>query len=412
MVSKFEYNGIEIITHKTRKFKTLTFLLTIGFPITTNLDKVTTRALLPYLLLEGTTAFPNKYLLQEQIENLYGTDIKIDLFKNRDTQLFSYYIEVPNSNYQSDSIKKLIDIFRSILFNSNIPNQLKNEQINNAKTLLKKEHNNLLSNKILYTNQKLIKKMHYQEPYAISAIGYKDRIKNVDKHDVLSSYKELVESSDIRVLLIGDINIKDNENIINSFERPTYNPGRLLNNNSIENCETKDPISNTGSQAYIAIGLKYIGDISKANIIKVANALLGRFPSSRLFQILREKEQLCYFVLSQIDMNTKNIIINLIVEKKEKNRAISIVNEELNNLKRGRFSEYELEKSKNAIRMLLLNAEDSPIGMMDDINQSIELKTNYDIKKQVEEINEINKQDVISIFNHWHLDTIYTLGDE
>src|SRR5699024_3164400 len=410
--SKFEYNGIEIITHKTRKFKTLTFLLTIGFPITTNLDKVTTRALLPYLLLEGTTAFPNKYLLQEQIENLYGTDIKIDLFKNRDTQLFSYYIEVPNSNYQSDSIKKLIDIFRSILFNSNIPNQLKNEQINNAKTLLKKEHNNLLSNKILYTNQKLIKKMHYQEPYAISAIGYKDRIKNVDKQDVLSSYKELVESSDIRVLLIGDINIKDNENIINSFERPTYNPGRLLNNNSIENCETKDPISNTGSQAYIAIGLKYIGDISKANIIKVANALLGRFPSSRLFQILREKEQLCYFVLSQIDMNTKNIIINLIVEKKEKNRAISIVNEELNNLKRGRFSEYELEKSKNAIRMLLLNAEDSPIGMMDDINQSIELKTNYDIKKQVEEINEINKQDVISIFNHWHLDTIYTLGDE
>src|SRR5699024_11396135 len=97
----------------------------------------------------------------------------------------------------------------------------------------------------------------------------------------------------------------------------------------------------------------------------------------------------------------------LIVEKKEKNRAISIEKEELNNLKRGRFSEYELEKSKNAIRMLLLNAEDSPIGMMDDINQSIELKTNYDIKKQVEEINEINKQDVISIINHWHLDTIY-----
>src|SRR5699024_4932181 len=102
----------------------------------------------------------------------------------------------------------------------------------------------------------------------------------------------------------------------------------------------------------------------------------------------------------------------LIVEKKEKNRAISIVNEELNNLKRGRFSEYELEKSKNAIRMLLLNAEDSPIGMMDDINQSIELKTNYDIKKQVEEINKIIKQDVISILNHKHLDTIYTVGDE
>src|SRR5699024_11296641 len=107
-----------------------------------------------------------------------------------------------------------------------------------------------------------------------------------------------------------------------------------------------------------------------------------RIPSSRLFQILREKEQLCYFVLSQIDMNTKNIIINLIVEKKEKNRAISIVNEELNNLKRGRFSEYELEKSKNAIQMLLLNAEDSQKGMMDELNQSIEIKTNKKKKKQ------------------------------
>lgn len=412
MEKYFQNNGIDIIIHRTEKFKTLNFLLTIEFPI--NAEKATTRALLPYLLLEGTTTFPRKHSLQEAIEHLYGTDIKIDLFKSEHTQAFSYYIEIPNDNYQNNNnISRFIALFRSILFDSIIPKQLHSDQINNAKMILKNKHIDIYSNKVLYTNQMLLSKMHCNEPYSIPAIGYKDKIDTIDSATLLDSYKDLVEASQIKLLLIGDIDKKDELDVISNFKRSKYSTERLRENNNLhKNNQIEMHTSVTDSLSYIAIGFRYSGSTPKTNVLKVANALLGRFPSSRLFQILREKEQLCYFVLSQIDMNTKNIIINFIVEDHSKNKAIKMVKEQLNQLKQGQFSEKELEKSKSATRMLLLNAEDSPIGMMDNINQSIKHHTDFHIEKQVEEINNIDKHEVISVLNHLHLDTVYTLGDE
>src|SRR5699024_367077 len=132
---------------------------------------------------------------------------------------------------------------------------------------------------------------HCNEPYSIPAIGYKDKIDTIDSATLLDSYKDLVEASQIKLLLIGDIDKKDELDVISNFKRSKYSTERLRENNNLhKNNQIEMHTSVTDSLSYIAIGFRYSGSTPKTNVLKVANALLGRFPSSRLFQILREKE--------------------------------------------------------------------------------------------------------------------------
>ncbi len=68
---------------RQKKFKTIN----LSFKFVTNLsrDKVTKRALLPYLLQQGTKNYPTAIQLRQKLDELYGAVLHIDSSKKRGT---------------------------------------------------------------------------------------------------------------------------------------------------------------------------------------------------------------------------------------------------------------------------------------------------------------------------------------
>lgn len=60
----------------------------------------------------------------------------------------------------------------------------------------------------------------------------------------------------------------------------------------------------------------------------------------------------------------------------------------------------------------LLEAHDSPLGIMDIVIQSVESGLSNEINDQITRISMVSKSDVIYAANKWELDTVYFLNRE
>src|SRR5690625_5945150 len=80
------------------------------------------RALLPYLLRQGTKSYPSEQALQLKLDELYGAVLRIDSAKKGDHHIMSIRLEIANQNYISDE-SSIIDedlvLLKEIIYEPN-----------------------------------------------------------------------------------------------------------------------------------------------------------------------------------------------------------------------------------------------------------------------------------------------------
>src|SRR5690625_6385467 len=74
--------GIHIHVVPSKKFKTINIVAKFRAPLSR--DTITMRALLPYLLRQGTKSYPSEHVLKLKIYELYGVLFRIDGWRKWD----------------------------------------------------------------------------------------------------------------------------------------------------------------------------------------------------------------------------------------------------------------------------------------------------------------------------------------
>ncbi|MFC1668006.1 M16 family metallopeptidase [Chlamydiota bacterium] len=158
-------------------------------------------------------------------------------------------------------------------------------------------------------------------------------------------------------------------------------------------------------QTHVALGIRsYPRDDKKRLALKLLNVILGGNMSSRLFQVIREKEGLSYDISSQVEsfFDTGALIISAGLDNKRVKKGVSCIISELKKLKRETVSSVEFENAKKyAIGQLrLMNEKTSShmfyagesllcLGKIKSINeviQTLKKLTCDDIKKVANEL--------------------------
>src|SRR5690625_6770876 len=96
----FKEQGLYIQFVQSKKFKTINIVAKFRAPLSR--ETVTMRALLPYLLRQGTKSYPSEQALQLKLDELYGAVLRIDGAKKGDHHIMSVRLEIANQNYISD----------------------------------------------------------------------------------------------------------------------------------------------------------------------------------------------------------------------------------------------------------------------------------------------------------------------
>src|SRR5690625_2724176 len=90
-------NGYHLHMIQTKKFKTINIVA--KFRSQLDRDTITTRALLPYVLRQGTSNYPTERQLQTKLDELYGAVLSIDGAKKGNHHIISFRLEVANDKY-------------------------------------------------------------------------------------------------------------------------------------------------------------------------------------------------------------------------------------------------------------------------------------------------------------------------
>lgn len=411
--------GINLHIIKTSKFKTNLLAAFLSTPL--KKETVTKNALIPAVLRRGSKNMSTQDEISIALEEMYGASFDCGIDKIGDDQVLKFYLETINSEFlpeNEDTLSETIKILLEVIFNPlEENNEFNNEYVQSEIKNLKQVIEGRKDSKATYAYERCIEEMYKNMPYSLYKYGNIEDLENIDAKNLYEQYTNLINNCKIDIFISGNIeeDIKEkiikNENLQKLQER---NPIYIINNKETRKKEQKQEQEVSESmdinQGKLIIGLDILQeeDLDKYTAL-IYNAILGGIPTSKMFQNVREKNSLAYAASSSFIRQKANIYIKCGIDIENYERALKIIKEQLEDMKKGEFTDENIEEAKtNIISTINFIPEEQDTELMYYFSQEL---SGYEMsyEKYANNINSITRQDIIELANRIQVNTIYFL---
>ena len=413
--------GIKVHKIYTDKFKTNLVAVFLTTKLTR--ENVTKNAMISTILRRGSKNMNSQEEISKQMEEMYGASFDCGLDKTGDNQILKFYIENVNDDFipehEENMLKNSIQKLLEIVFNPYIENgEFKKEYVEQEKSNIKQKIEGKIDNKAIYALNRCIEEMYENEPFGLFKFGYVEDLEKIDSKNLYEYYKKLIKECKIDIFVSGILPenleqiIEENESISELEDRnPDYIVPSILDkkNNQKENV-VAESMDVTQGKLVLGLDVNLENENQKYDAL-LYNSILGGTANSKLFQNVREKANLAYVASSSYSRQKNNIFINCGIEIANYNKALDIVKKQIEDMKKGDFSEEDIENAKKGII--------STINLIDDEQDTAityyfgqelsEHKIEPDEYKQ--KIEKIQKEDIVKIAKSISINTIYFLKD-
>ena len=146
-------------------------------------------------------------------------------------------------------------------------------------------------------------------------------------------------------------------------------------------------------------------------VLNFYSFILGGSGDSLLFKTVREENSLCYHISSSYNVISNLVTIRAGIDAKNKDKTIKLINECMNKMKNGDFSDSDIEKARMIYKNSCIEMLDSEASIMNNYISHEYLNTDL-LLDRIKKIDEVDKNMVIDIANKVKLNTIYMLEGE
>lgn len=411
-------NNIEFHFIQSNKYKTINIVAKLKAPL--ERETITKRALLPYILKQGTKSYPSRKELQLKLDDLFGAILSVDGGKKGENHILTFRLELANPKFipeETSIIKEGIALLSEFMFHPKSKNNAFDEAIfNREKDTLKQKMSAIKDNKMQYANMRLIDEMCKDEPYSLHVHGYEEDLNSLTAENLYSYYQSLLQDNQLDIYVLGDFNEEEIKNeIITSMNRSSVN---LLDRRETTKKEITEPQEiiekQNVQQAKLHIGYRtntYFKD-EDYYALQVFNGIFGAFPSSKLFINVREKNSLAYYASSQMESHKGLLFVFSGIAPEDFEKARDIIREQLTAMKNGDFTEEHLSETKELICNQMLETMDHPQGFIELLYQQVVGEKTIDPDEIISQIKSVTKEQVIQIAQKIEEDTVYLLTSE
>lgn len=411
--------GIKAHFIKTDLYKTDLTCIIITTPL--KRETVTKNALIPFMLRRGTAKLPNQYLISKELENMYGATFNCGVDKMGDNVVLKFFVESISNEYALNNedilkmnLENLLDlVFNPVGENGNLNKDFLDVEKGNLKDVIESK----IDDKDSYALENCISAMYGLEGFGIYKYGYIEDIDNISIEDVSEYYKWLIENSKIDLFISGNIDEKELKNFLDNNE----NIKKLKPREEkyvLDSTESKQKVENINevkevmdvTQGKLVIGLDILSDMENLRAIgNVYNSILGNGANSMMFRNVREKAGLAYSAKSVFYKQKKNIFIKCGIQIENYQKAVDLIKVQLENIKKGEFSEEDINNAKTYLIAGVKNVEEEQdTEIVYYIGQEIS-KTNLSLEEYMNNINKVTKEQIVEFANSININTIYFL---
>ena len=413
---KYELGAYNLNVIKTNNFKTVR--VEVKFRNVVKKEEITLRNLLKMVLIESTKKFDTERKFVIESEELY--DLKLSSTSSRvgNFTTLSFNLTFLNEEYTEKGLhNKSLDFLMEVLFNPNVSNnKFDSLSFNNCVNKLEKSIMGRKDNKTKYSIFALLQHMG-DYAYSYDQYGYLSDLKNIDEAKLYEYYKKVLMNDLVDVYVIGNVDsneIKEyfiNNFKINSFKKEKMNVliDEVLPRKRVKVFKEEDAVN----QTKIAIGLRFndVSEYERKYVLYVYNEILGGSGNALLFDTVREKNSLAYYINSIAQGYDNLLIIYTGIDKDRVDLGLKLIKKTIKDIEKGKFTS---DMFNNAINMITSSLKLSLETQPSVINNyyAMNILNSDDINTRISKFEKVTKEDVINFSKKIKMDTIFLLeGD-
>ena len=402
---------------KTNKFKTVTVKVIFHSPIIK--DEITKRNILSDILLQSNSDYQSKRDMIIKAEELYAADIYNSTERIGNYIMTSFTLQVLNDKYtEKDNLNKSIEFLRNLIFKPDIYKEsFKEEKLSYVKSNCEVQISSIKEDPDEYASIRMNEVYDKSSPISYRMYGYKEDLEKIDTKNLYSYYKKMINNDYVDIFVVGDID----ENEIISKIKELFKFRKIKKRKDeyelkVKKLRSKRLIAKetqaiSQSKLMVACPLKKMTKYEKNYPLVLANIIFGATSDSKLFKIVREKYSLCYVIYSRLSILDNVIMIKAGIDKGNYKKTIEVIETILNNMKKAKFTEEEINMAKEIYSSGISNIEESPYSLISEyFIEEIMDKEPY--TKRLEIMNNVKKSDIKKAIKKVNIDTIFLLeGD-
>ncbi|SEN34736.1 EF-P 5-aminopentanol modification-associated protein YfmF [Paenibacillus sp. OV219] len=413
-----QLNRIRLHVMPTQRFKTFSISLYAGLPLTE--ETVTSVALVPFILRRGTASTPETIAFRERLDDLYGAGFGFDVYKRGDAQIVQFRMDVINDKFVSSNQPLLaasLKLLGEVLTEPTLENgHLRSKYVEAEKETLRKRLEAIINDKIRYAAERCLEVMCEDEPYRLHPLGKLEDVEGITPASITAAYRDWLSKASFDLYVVGDTSLEEVKALVaeafhhNDGEPADYSlpvvskpVGQVRN--VVERMEVTQGKLNLGLRIHTAYG----DDDYPAALMY--NGILGGYPHSKLFLNVREKASLAYYAASRLDGHKGICTIQSGIEFANYEKATTIIQEQLESMRSGSYTELEMNQTKAMIANHLRELQDSANEMIGFDFNAILSKRERSAQQLLEQVQAVTAEQIAAIAKKTELDTIYFLRD-
>ncbi len=408
-------DGVTFTAVKTDKSKY--DMLTVNFLFPRTEENTAFSALLSAVIQRGTVKYPDMRSLEIAQEELYAASAEVYTRSMGECVSLTFSASYMNKAYtmeKEDLTDSMLSLLNELMFaplivdGGFLPEYVESEKKNQIDIIRSR-----LDNKSSYAVRRCVELMCENEPFAIPGDGSEQTVNRINGKNLYDFYKKIISLSPVHIVFSG--NADESEIYDKLCRQITFAPRKaeLPKNLIIEKAEKEKSFTEEMniSQSKLSIGCR-IGAQDGQNdwlAFCVYKEILAISPTSKLFVNVREKLSLCYYC-SMISHYVKGLfIITAGINACDKEKAYEAILKQLEDMKKGDFSDEELTTAVRNIKSSFRSVTDSTRSINNFYFSRYIDGTNVSPLEAAEMLENVTREDVIRCANKITADTVHFL---
>lgn len=357
---KFEMDTYNIYTIKTNKFKNCHMEIT--FYDNAKKEELALRNFLVDMLCHSSKKYPKRKDIVVKLEELYQSYFYGVSSKVGNMVMSSFIFDFLNPEYITEDkfLQSALKLPFEIIENPNIINNSFDERtFKIIKKRILADIDALKENPSNYAFRRALINMDKDSITASSVLGTKEEVEAITPESLFSYYEKFYKNSLCNIYIIGDL---DMEEVVKVIEK-------TFHNNCLKNHRVEAFVENKTRKK--ELNVKEEGDFSQSNLVLGFNlekltkeemfttlyffdeVLCSGGLKSKIYNALREENQLCYSVSSVNAKYDNMYYVYVGLDSKNVPLAVKLIKKCVKDMANGKISEEELNMAKRQLETSL-----------------------------------------------------------
>lgn len=398
---------------KTNKFKTIMVRVVFQRPI--KKEEITIRNVLSDMFLQSSKKYKSKRELSIKAQDLYAADITTGNSRLGNYMVTNFYLSLLNDKYTEEgNFEAGLEFLSEIIFNPDVKNnKFNSKQLDVVKSNCRSALNSIKEDASNYSVIRLFEELdNSTSSYRMN--GYLEDLDNIDVDSLYTYYESMIKSDLVDIFVIGDV---DEEDMVSLFRK--YFKIKTLKKRKTNyllddvSCRKKKKVSyedsdNNQSNLAIACRVHGLSDYERNYPLTLFNIIFGGGCDSKLFKEVREEHSLCYSVYSVPNKLDHLLIIKAGIDRYNFDKTIEIIEKDLNDMKKGKFNESDINIAKEYYETAIEATEESQHRLIDNYMMMEFIGTDtLDVKREM--MSKVTKKEIVKVAKKVNIDTIFLL---